>query len=175
MDMHALLQMPESAGSLDAVADATADAVDGVLGDGALARGLRGSWLGHPTHPLMITLPIGAWMSSMVLDLVFKDRAAARQLIAIGLAATPPAVLAGLAEFPTLGKRQRRVGLLHAAGNTVAAVSFWVAYRKYKRGKVGAARTFSVLGLTAVSVGGALGGHLSYAQGAGVHRWQLTG
>lgn len=173
--MHALLQMPESASSLDALGDRTAGAVDLVLGDGALARGLRGSWLGHPTHPLMVTLPIGAWMSSMVLDLVFKDRDAARQLIGLGLAATPPAVLAGLAEFPTLGRRQRRVGLLHAAGNTVAAVSFWVAYRKYKRGKIGAARMFSVLGLTAVSVGGALGGHLSYAQGAGVHRWQLTG
>lgn len=175
MDMHALLQKPESADTLDAAADLTAGAVDVVLGDGALARGLRGSWLGHPTHPLLVTLPIGAWMSSAVLDLVFSDRDAARQLIAIGLAAAPPAVLAGLAEFPTLGRRQRRVGLLHAAGNTVGAAAFLMAYRKYKRGKIGAARAFSVLGLTAVSVGGALGGHLSYAQGAGVHRWQLTG
>lgn len=170
--MHALLQTPESASSLDAAANGVADAVERVLGDGALARALRGSALGHPTHPLLITLPIGAWMSSVVLDLVFKDRDAARQLVAIGLAATPPAVLAGLAEFPTLGQRQRRVGIVHAASNTVAAAAFWVAYRKYKRGKVSAARAFSVLGLTAVSVGGALGGHLSYAQGAGVHRWQ---
>ncbi|SEH56445.1 Uncharacterized membrane protein [Mycolicibacterium rutilum] len=175
MDMHALLQKPESLDTLDATADLTAGAIDTVLGDGALAQGLRGSWLGHPTHPLLITLPIGAWLSSAVLDLVFKDRDAARQLIAIGLAATPPAVLVGLAEFPTLGRRQRRVGLLHAAGNTVAAAAFLMAYRKYKRGKIGAARAFSVLGLTAVSVGGALGGHLSYAQGAGVHRWQLIG
>ncbi|MCV7278779.1 DUF2231 domain-containing protein [Mycolicibacterium flavescens] len=175
MDMHALLQKPESADRLDTAADITAGAVDVVLGDGALARGLRGSWLGHPTHPLMVTLPIGAWMSSAVLDLVFKDREAARRLIAIGLAATPPAVLAGLAEFPTLGRRQRRVGLLHAAGNAVGAAAFLIAYRKYKRGRIGAARAFSVLGLTAVSVGGALGGHLSYAQGAGVHRWQVTG
>jgi uncharacterized membrane protein len=174
MDMNALLQTPESARSLDAAADITAGTVDVVLGDGAVARALRGSWLGHPTHPLLITLPIGAWMSSAVLDLVFKNRDAARQLIGIGLAATPPAVLAGLAEFPTLGVRQRRVGLLHAAGNTVAATSFLLAYRQYKRGRIGAARAFSFLGLAAVSVGGALGGHLSYAQGAGVHRWQLT-
>ena len=175
MDMHALLQTPESARSLDAAADMTAGAVDIILGDGTVARALRGSWLGHPTHPLLVTLPLGAWMSSAVLDVVFKNRDAARQLIGIGLAATPAAVLAGLAEFPTLGARQRRVGLIHAAANTVAAGSFWMSYRQYKRGRIGAARTFSLLGLAAVSVGGALGGHLSYAQGAGVHRWQLTG
>ena len=172
MDIHALLQKPESAGSLDAMADRAADTVDRVIGDGALAQGLRGAWLGHPTHPLLITVPIGAWMSSAALDVVFGNRDAARQLIAVGLAATPPAVLAGWAEFPTLGARQRRVALIHAAGNVVAASSFAMAYRQYKRGRVKAARTFSVLGLTAVSVGGALGGHLSYAQGAGVGRWQ---
>lgn len=172
--MHAVLQAPESVDSLDGAAERVADTVDSVLGDGALARALRGSWLGHPTHPLLVTLPIGAWMSSAVLDVVFKDRDAARQLIAIGLAATPPAVLAGWAEFPTLGRRQRRVGIVHATSNALAAASFWMAYRQYKRGKIGAARAFSALGLSAVSVGGALGGHLSYAQGAGVHRWQLT-
>lgn len=175
MDMHALLRIPESAGSLDATAQRAADTVDRVLGDGALARGLRGSWLGHPTHPLLVTVPIGAWMSSGVLDIVFSDRDAARRLIAIGLAAAPAAVLAGWAEFPTLAPRQRRVALVHAAGNAVAATSFWMAHRQYKRGRIGAARAFSVFGLTAVGVGGALGGHLSYAQGAGVHRWQLTG
>lgn len=175
MDMHALLLKPESASSLDATATRAAETVDHILGNGAVARGLRGSRLGHPTHPLLVTLPIGAWISSAVLDVVFSDRDAARRLIAIGLAATPGAVLAGWAEFPTLGPRQRRVGLVHAASNSIAAASFWMAYRQYKRGRVGAARVFSVLGLTAVSVGGALGGHLSYAQGAGVHRWQLTG
>ncbi|WP_238949414.1 DUF2231 domain-containing protein [Mycobacterium sp. IDR2000157661] len=172
--MHALLQIPESAGTLDATADRAAETVDRVLGNGALARGLRGSWLGHPTHPLLVTVPIGAWLSSGVLDVVYQDRDAARRLIAIGLAATPAAVLAGWAEFPTLGPRQRRVALVHAAGNAVAAASFWMAHRQYKRSRIKAARMFSVLGLTAVSVGGALGGHLSYAQGAGVHRWQLT-
>lgn len=172
--MHALLQIPESAGALDATADRAAETVNRVLGDGALARGLRGSWLGHPVHPLLVTVPIGAWLSSGVLDVVYQDREAARRLIAIGLAAAPAAVVAGWAEFPTLGSRQRRVALVHAAGNAVAVASFWMAHRQYKRNRIKAARTFSVLGLTAVSVGGALGGHLSYAQGAGVHRWQST-
>ncbi|WP_390893280.1 hypothetical protein [Mycobacterium deserti] len=48
----------------------------------------------------MITIPIGTWMTSAVFDVVFKDVVGARRLIAVGLAATPPAVLAGWAEFP---------------------------------------------------------------------------
>ena len=60
-----------------------------------LAGALRGSWLGHPVHPLLITLPMGTWMTSAVFDVVFKDVIAARRLVAVGLAATPPTVLAG--------------------------------------------------------------------------------
>lgn len=49
---------------------------------------------------------------------------------------------------------------------------FGLAYRAYRKEKVRTARVYSLLGLGAISVGGALGGHLSYAQGAGVFRWQ---
>ena len=51
-------------------------------------------------------------------------------------------------------------------------VLFSLAYRAYRREHPRAARTLTLLGLAAISVGGALGGHLSYAQGAGMFRWQ---
>jgi hypothetical protein len=49
---------------------------------------------------------------------------------------------------------------------------FSLSYRAYRKQRRRAARVYSLLGLAAVSVGGALGGHLSYAQGAGIFRWQ---
>ena len=54
----------------------------------------------------------------------------------------------------------------------VGVTMFWLSYRAYRRNRNRAARIYSFLGLAAISVGGALGGHLSYAQGAGMFRWQ---
>ncbi|WP_241010792.1 hypothetical protein [Mycobacterium camsae] len=51
-------------------------------------------------------------------------------------------------------------------------VIFSLSYRAYRKGRCRAARLFTLLGLTAIGVGGALGGHLSYSQGAGMFRWQ---
>ncbi|WP_246365504.1 DUF2231 domain-containing protein [Kibdelosporangium persicum] len=136
--------------------------------DGAL----RGSWLGHPLHPLMVTVPIGAWVSAAVLDAGNRNDDAARKLIAIGLTAAPPTILLGLADYGELDKRQRRVGLVHAVTNAAAVGCFAASYQLRRRGRHTAGKLMSTLALTVLSTGGALGGHLSYAQGAGVHRWQ---
>lgn len=108
----------------------------------------------------------------MLFDVVFDDPEAARRLLGVGLAAVPPTVLAGWADFPLLNRRQQRVGLVHAGSNAVAVGLFSLAYRAYRREKPAAARRYCILGLLAMGIGGALGGHLSYAQGAGMFRWQ---
>lgn len=172
MNLHHVLDSVEEVEALDAPAGATSRIVGRLLDRSGFAGALRGSWLGHPVHPLLITLPIGTWMTSMVFDVVFKDVAAARRLLAVGLAATPPTVLAGWADYSLLDRRQQRVGLVHAVSNGVGASLFLLSYRAYGRERKRAARIYSLLGLTAISVGGALGGHLSYAQGAGMFRWQ---
>ncbi|MFI9005667.1 DUF2231 domain-containing protein [Actinosynnema sp. NPDC053489] len=168
MNLRRTLHAAESLDALDGPSGAVARAVRRVVGRGEVDRLLRGEWLGHPVHPLVVTLPIGAWVCSAVLDLGGRH-AAARQLVKVGLAATPPTVLLGLADFAHLDVRQRRVGLLHAAGNVLAAGCFLASTRC--RG-VWSTRAWLLAGLTALSAGGALGGHLSYAQAAGVHRWQ---
>ncbi|MFL6119945.1 MAG: hypothetical protein ACJ73U_10060, partial [Actinophytocola sp.] len=131
-----------------------------------LRRALRGEWLGHPAHPIVVTVPIGAYVSAAVLDLFPGSRAAARRLVGLGLLATPVAVGLGLADYAELNVRQRRVGLVHATANAVASVCFTTSY-------LSRSRKWGLLGLAAMGAGGALGGHLAYAQGAGVHRWQL--
>jgi uncharacterized membrane protein len=172
MNLHHLLARAERVEALDTPAGAASRVVGQLLGRSRLAGALRGSWLGHPVHPLLITVPIGTWMTSAIFDIVFKDVTAARRLLAVGLAATPPTVLAGWADYPLLDRRQQRVGLIHAASNAVGVTLFLLSYRAYGRQRLRAARVYSLLGVTAISVGGALGGHLSYAQGAGMFRWQ---
>jgi uncharacterized membrane protein len=172
MNIHHLLRRVEDLDSLDRPAGVASRVAGGVVTKSGLGKLLRGSWLGHPVHPLLIPLPIGAWIASAVFDIAFKDVTAARRLIAFGLAATPPTVLAGWADYALLERRQQRVGLVHASSNAVGVVLLSLAYRAYRREHPRAARTWTLLGLAAIGVGGALGGHLSYAQGAGMFRWQ---
>lgn len=172
MNLHRILRSVEDADALDRPAAASGRVAGRVIARSGLAKLLRGSWLGHPVHPLLVTIPIGTWVTSAVFDVVFKDATAARRLLGVGLAATPPTVLAGWADYALLDRRQQRVGLVHAISNATGVTLFALAYRAYGRERLRAARVYTLLGLTALGVGGALGGHLSYAQGAGMFRWQ---
>jgi uncharacterized membrane protein len=175
MNAHNLLRRFEDLRRLDGAAATIAGVVRKALRKPGTDDVLRGRWLGHPLHPLMVTVPIGAFVSTAVLDLTPGNRDAARKLTALGLAATAPTALLGLADYAELDERQRRVGVVHAALNTVAAALFTGSYLSRVRGAHTRGRALNALGLTVLSAGGALGGHLSYAQGAGVFRWQKPG
>src|SRR4051795_1933131 len=95
MNLHRILGGVEEVSALDAPAAASARVAGRLTERSGLAGALRGSWLGHPVHPLLITLPIGTWMTSAVFDVVFKDVTA------------------------LLNRRQQRVGLVHAASNAL--------------------------------------------------------
>jgi uncharacterized membrane protein len=133
---------------------------------------LAGSWLGHPLHPALVLAPIGSWLSATVLDAVPGQQPAARRLVLTGLAAAVPAVVTGAVEYRQLSGRQRRVGFVHLVANATAAACYAASYRKRVRGHTAAAQGLGLLGLAAVTVGGTLGGHLAYAHGVGVYRWQ---
>ncbi|HVL85410.1 MAG TPA: DUF2231 domain-containing protein [Pseudonocardia sp.] len=172
MDIQRLLSSTEDLRQVDGPAAAASAHLRRVLGGTRTDRFLRGSWLGHPVHPLLVTVPIGAWTGAAVLDGVPGQQEAARRLVGLGVAFTAPAVIAGLADWSALDTRQRRVGVVHAATNAVAAACFAVSYRRRGQGKHAAGAAWGLAGLTWVGIGGALGGHLSYALGAGVGRWQ---
>lgn len=169
MNLHRFLHATERVRGVDGVAVKLSAAVDRMLGDGRAAAWLRGSWLGHPVHPLLVTLPLGAWSSAAVLRSVGRYETA-QQLVLIGLAATAPSVVAGIADFPGLDTNQRRVAIIHASANTVGSALFLAAYLR-REDRFGAT-VLGAFGLGTVGAGGALGGHLSYALGAGVRRWQ---
>lgn len=172
MNIHELLRTAESVRVVDKPAERSARLVNRVLAGRRLGAALRGSWLGHPVHPILVTVPLGAWMSSAVFDIGFHDQKTARRLLGLGLAVVPPTALTGLADFASLHREQRRVGALHALVNLVGIAMLAMSFRCHGRQRHRSATVYTVLGLMFIGVGGALGGHLSYAQGAGVHRWE---
>jgi nitrite reductase/ring-hydroxylating ferredoxin subunit len=163
-------------GFLDRIADAPT--FDEVIGpsrravQAALPRPVRdflhGTWLGHPLHPVMMHIPVGTWMSAGVLDLVPRLRPAGTVLIGTGVAAAVPTALAGAVDWSEQGIGVQRLGVLHAAANTVALSLYAGALvaRVKGRGTLGLVLSYAGLGVATGSA--AIGGHMSYAQSSGV-------
>ncbi|MDX3537042.1 hypothetical protein PV721_22230 [Streptomyces sp. MB09-01] len=128
---------------------------------------LRGRPLGHPVHPVLVQVPIGCWLSAAVLDVVPGTQRAATTLTGVGLAGVAPAALAGWADWADLPPAQARVGLAHAAFNVAAVACYTVSLTARLRGRPAKGRLWSLGGLAAVAVTGALGGHVAYRQAVG--------
>jgi hypothetical protein len=47
-------------------------------------------WLGHPLHPVLARVPLGAWLSASFLNAWPRQERASRRLVLAGLAATSP-------------------------------------------------------------------------------------
>lgn len=130
---------------------------------------LRGLWLGHPLHPVLVQMPIGAWSSAAVLDLFPGESRAAGRLVAVGLASAGPAALAGWVDWAEQRPRQARVGLVHAAANITAVAVYAGSLLARAKGRPALGRALGFGGLSVATVGGVLGGHLAYRQAAGVN------
>src|SRR5439155_22637987 len=68
--LEAAIHRIERLRPLDALGRAAAIAVYRVVRAGPLKDILSGTWLGHPLHPVLTDVPIGAWSSAFVLDLL---------------------------------------------------------------------------------------------------------
>ncbi|HEX6195260.1 MAG TPA: DUF2231 domain-containing protein [Jiangellaceae bacterium] len=92
---------------------------------------------GHPFHPILVTVPIGAWVSAFVFDIVSRlsdDPAAftrgAYWLIGIGVIGALGAAMFGfldLLAIPT-GTRAFKTALVHMTINLAVVVLFAVAF-----------------------------------------------
>lgn len=158
--------------ALDVVGRPLAAAVGRVVRPAPVRTLLSGTPLGHPAHPLLTDLPIGAWTMAAVLDLASGRAAepAADLLVATGLAAAVPTVATGLNDWSDTQGAARRVGQVHAAANNLGAALYAASYVNRRRGRRRAGTVLGLAGLGAVMAGGFLGGHLSYALGVNVNR-----
>jgi nitrite reductase/ring-hydroxylating ferredoxin subunit/uncharacterized membrane protein len=158
----------ESAAVLDKPAAALAGVLRRVIRPGDTADVLSGTPIGHPLHPALVAVPIGAWSTAVFVDLTGGDAAAARKATGLGNLAALPTALTGSNDWLSTSGAERRVGLVHAAtmdGGLLLQCASWVARRKGRR-LIGALLSLAGLGL--VGAGGWLGGHLAYAMGVGV-------
>jgi len=135
---------------------------------GRVRDALHGVWLGHPLHPAMVQVPVGAWLSGTVLNALRLNGPSSTVLIGLGTAGAVPAAVAGLNDWASLSREQRRTGLVHATANVVALGLYVASLAATRRGNIDSARRLSYAGLGAVSAGAALGGHLGYRQAAAV-------
>jgi len=159
----------ENAGPLDPVVKTVRTVINKVLGPQVVRDALNGVWLGHPAHPMFTDVPIGAWVSAGVLDVVPGTGPAASTLIAAGCAAAVPTAATGLADWVQLHPQQQRIGLVHAATNIIGLGFYGASLAARMSGRSMRGKALGYAGLGVVLVGGYLGGHLAFRQAAGAN------
>jgi uncharacterized membrane protein len=162
------LRLEETA-ALDGAVEAVEPTIRRVFGTGRRAAALRGEWLGHAIHPLLTDLVLGSWTSATVLDLCGgpESSAAARRLVGVGLLAVGPTAWTGWAEWSKAGRREQRVGLVHAVTNGVAIGLYAASWVARRRGRQGFGTCIALVGGAAVGLGGYLGSHLAIGRKVG--------
>lgn len=139
----------------------------------ALARVLHGKFLGHPLHPALVTIPIGAWSCTLALDFAGigrgrRLRRGADASAAVGLAGALAATFAGLADWSTTIGAARRIGFVHGAANLVIAGLYGASLASRAVGLRGLGIALSSTGFGLAGASAWLGGELIYRYGVGV-------
>jgi nitrite reductase/ring-hydroxylating ferredoxin subunit/uncharacterized membrane protein len=167
----------ERAEALDEPAEKLVKVVGPATRPRMVKNALSGTWLGHRFHPLMVPLPIGFWTGALLFDLIATRRArwAADTLVGAGILAAVPTAAAGLSDWADAEPDARRVGLVHASCNTLALLCYSSSLVARLLGRRKAGVGLGLAGATAISVGGYLGGHLSYVQAVGVEKKRFAG
>lgn len=137
---------------------------------------------GHPFHPLLVVVPIGAWVASLVFDLasyragepdVFVK--AAFWLIGLGILGALLAAVVGLLDLLAIprGTKAFTTGLIHMGLNLTVVALFAVGFAVRREGLedapvAAAPLLISIVALTLLGVSGWLGGKLTYTYGVRV-------
>jgi len=163
------VELIENAEALDPTVRQVRDIVNTVVQPQGVRDLLHGVPVGHAIHPVAVLVPIGAWLGSAILDFVPGAQKSAQILVGAGIAGVLPSVVTGLTDWSELHEQQQRVGLVHAASNTVATALYAASFIQRSRGKQASGRLLGLAGLAAVGLSGYLGGHLAYRQAAAVN------
>lgn len=175
--METTLASIENFNGIDAIANPLAEAVHESLERvEPLKTALNGAWLGHPLHPVLTDIPVGAWTAALVMDASAGSDArdgygkATETAIAVGLAGAVGSAITGLTDWSDTDGGSRRLGLVHGLIN-LTATSFYVAsLLARRRGQQTAGRSYSTVGYALMLAGAYLGGSLVFKNQIGVDR-----
>jgi len=136
---------------------------------------LHGTWLGHPLHPVLTDVPVGAWTLAMALD-AFEAMTGRRELgagadfaIGAGLLGAIGSAITGIADWSEIDGRAKKVGFVHALLNVAATSLYtasWIMRKRRSSRQSGVA--LSMLGYLIAGSGAYLGGHLVFGEQIGV-------
>lgn len=138
---------------------------------------LNGVWFGHPLHPAITDVPIGAYVVAIVLDFS-GQRTAATAAIGVGIVFMLLAALAGFADYIDLEGKSRRFGTVHSSLMVVALVLYLVSFVMRLGAVPSPAEVWlSVIGFLIVIGSAYVGGELVYNMGTQVdrHAWRGGG
>jgi uncharacterized membrane protein len=138
---------------------------------------------GHPFHPVLVTVPIGAWVASFVFDLAsrWSDEPlvlakGAWWLVGLGVVGALVAATFGVLDLVAIpmGTKAFRTGLLHMALNLVVVCAFGGSFllRQARLEEPDGVATWLIVlsagALALLAAAGWLGGRLAYRYGVRV-------
>ena len=138
---------------------------------------------GHPFHPILVTVPIGAWVAAFVFDIVSRvgdDSSTfakgAYWLVGIGIVGALLAAVFGLLDLLAIPRRTRAftTGLLHLALNLAVVALFAIGFGFRHGHQTDSDGTpvwlivLAAVALAVLGVSGWLGGKLTYRYGVRV-------
>jgi len=185
---HAVNRFIDRQRWLEPVADFLQKVVGGfykVLG--APGHGLKtfihGTWLGHPLHPVITDIPLGAWTLAVLFDIIYLFNrtttwtTAADLSIIIGVVAALAAAVTGYTDWNETIDRERRVGMAHGLINTLVLIIYVASLIvRGAGGNRGLGIVLALVGYALVISAAYLGGEMVFSIGTGVnhHAWQAV-
>lgn len=136
---------------------------------------LNGVWLGHPLHPMLTDVPVGAWTCTEVLDVLARrsgDRSlekASDVTLAIGLIAGLGSAATGATDWADTYGEERRVGLLHGLTMVSGVTTYSLSLLARLAGNRGLGSNLAHLGYLLISAGAYLGAEEVFDIGYGVN------
>lgn len=140
-----------------------------------VTNALHGTWLGHPLHPALTSLPTGAVATTVAMDAAsmvpgrgLSLRDASRFSLGIGILGSLGAAATGVTDWQYTHEKSRRIGAVHGVLNAVATALYVMSWRDRRRGRHARGVIGSTLGYGLTLSSGYLGAALVYGSGTGV-------
>ena len=131
----------------------------------------------HPIHPMLVPIPIGLWLFSLVSDLIFRFggggpewQTVAFYTMVGGVVGALAAAIPGLIDMISLPAGPKRTAIIHMVLNltVVALYVINIFVRTTNPENAGLAMMLSVVAVALLGVSGWLGGKMVYELGVAV-------